>query len=883
MAKYILKKLIHSFFTVLGVMIITFVLFNVVAGDPSAAYVDSKSSAEDRQRWKKNNKVDLPAIINIDSRLQFIDNTTGDKDLLITSKNGLKLSEYGGFLTIYKNDKELPPGERILDKTSIQSKRMSRSCGFLPANEETLLSEFLPKKSGNNARESARLINPTPLQLKNSKATIESFVKAKVDARYRDAYTKELTSKFSECSAASSWFGNIELNKLAAAKIKFTRESLFKKYKAEGLTDLEAQYKASQEYRNELIHTKNEIVDTRMTKSANEAAGVRAQAADKKKKAKEQLEKKAEAFANIAKAKALSIALKNGADKKGAEAYAKKAFEVAKEKFLEADKIAEKEAATKGQKTAILKKLELTLQYESILKTIASKLEKYRLDQISKIGAKKELTKAQRFEVEKNTCIYKYKLVQEALKKAPKVDADAEYYRLLAQSKTKPRVPLAVLVARRCANSSWLKKQDQRKKLLGEGWKIINTKKVAEAKFATLKANEIAEINKKYPLIKNPKTAEERNKNAQFITCREDSYELLDYKIKALVEAEFEKAFKTAKEIDSQAKLFEVLAIAEATATIEAQEERKKQIVRFNEKRNLPGLEIKLQDGSDFFVPVTGNETWGCLIKSINEHPKNAGKLTAQISKFEIANLKYCQFYYHMKNCITFQGRSFQFKKTLQQIIGERAKYSLSLTVPSLALGWIIALSLSSIVAYYRGRWIDHTIVFICVIGMCIPFLAYMILGQNLMFKIAPDHAFGTDDPINVYIPICIGMIAGLGRSVRFYRTVILNEVNQDYVRTARAKGVALPGILFKHVLKNCMLPVITSVVMSIPFLIMGNLLLEKFFGISGLGDLMLLSISSRDVPIITAMTFLTAIVYVVGLLVTDILYAVFDPRIRLR
>mgnify|MGYP006311438561 FL=1 len=131
-------------------------------------------------------------------------------------------------------------------------------------------------------------------------------------------------------------------------------------------------------------------------------------------------------------------------------------------------------------------------------------------------------------------------------------------------------------------------------------------------------------------------------------------------------------------------------------------------------------------------------------------------------------------------------------------------------------------------------------------------------------------------------MPVLISVVAGTGVSVRFYRTVILDEINKDYVRTAQAKGVPLPTILFKHVLRNCMLPILTNLITMIPFLIMGSLLLERFFGIPGLGDLMLTSITSRDVPIITGLTFLTAVLYVLSLLATDILYALFDPRIRL-
>jgi peptide/nickel transport system permease protein len=158
-----------------------------------------------------------------------------------------------------------------------------------------------------------------------------------------------------------------------------------------------------------------------------------------------------------------------------------------------------------------------------------------------------------------------------------------------------------------------------------------------------------------------------------------------------------------------------------------------------------------------------------------------------------------------------------------------------------------------------------------------------MIVGQYIAFAIAPDIAYGVEPRTNIYVPVIIATVAGLGGAVRFYRTVILNEINQDYVRTARAKGVPLPSILFRHVLKNCMLPILTNLVLSIPFLILGSLLLESFFGIPGLGDLMVSSIRSRDVPIINGLTFLTALIYTLGLLLTDILYAVFDPRIRLQ
>jgi peptide/nickel transport system permease protein len=203
--------------------------------------------------------------------------------------------------------------------------------------------------------------------------------------------------------------------------------------------------------------------------------------------------------------------------------------------------------------------------------------------------------------------------------------------------------------------------------------------------------------------------------------------------------------------------------------------------------------------------------------------------------------------------------------------------------IPATALGWLLAMIVACFVAYYRGTAIDHVGVLLSVLGMCIPFLAYMIYGQWIMWRLAPNHAYGLHTRANIYVPIAIMVVAGLGGSVRFYRTVILDEVNRDYVRTAQAKGVALPGILFKHVLKNSMLPILTRLIMAIPFLIMGSLLVERYFGINGLGDLMISSINGRDEPVVTGLVFLSAVFYTVGVLITDLSYALFDPRIRLR
>ncbi len=314
-----------------------------------------------------------------------------------------------------------------------------------------------------------------------------------------------------------------------------------------------------------------------------------------------------------------------------------------------------------------------------------------------------------------------------------------------------------------------------------------------------------------------------------------------------------------------------------------AMTDRKPPAVPATSDASLPFLVITLSDGTRMAINLAGVKTCGDLEAAINGAQDNRGRLVASISRWTIATLFDSQFFWHLYENVTFSGRSYATEQSILQTIGERGKFSLSITVPAMALGLFLAMVFACMVAYYRGGFIDKFTVFVTVLGMCIPYLAYMLLGQWIMFHIAPRFAAGLASPAAIYVPVTIAVVAGLGASVRFYRVVILNEVNKDYVRTARAKGVPLPAILFKHVLKNCMLPILTEVISEIPFLIMGALLLEKFFGVPGLGDLFLTSITSRDVPVITGLTYFTTILYVVSLLLTDILYAVFDPRIRLR
>jgi peptide/nickel transport system permease protein len=131
-------------------------------------------------------------------------------------------------------------------------------------------------------------------------------------------------------------------------------------------------------------------------------------------------------------------------------------------------------------------------------------------------------------------------------------------------------------------------------------------------------------------------------------------------------------------------------------------------------------------------------------------------------------------------------------------------------------------------------------------------------------------------------LPVIIGVIAGIGQGTRWYRTIFLEEIGKDYVRTARAKGLAEPRVLFKHALKNALIPILTGVVVILPLLFMGSLIMESFFGIPGLGSYTIEAIQRQDFAIVRAMVFLGSVLYILGLLMTDISYTLVDPRVRL-
>lgn len=243
-----------------------------------------------------------------------------------------------------------------------------------------------------------------------------------------------------------------------------------------------------------------------------------------------------------------------------------------------------------------------------------------------------------------------------------------------------------------------------------------------------------------------------------------------------------------------------------------------------------------------------------------------------------------------VKSSFTFDfGRSWSTKQEIVDMIKNGAIPSLTVAIPAFIIATILSIVISMFVAFYRGSLLDKMTVFVCVALMSLSSLAYILFGQWFFaFKLGWFEISGYEPVFPqiisyVALPVIIWVILEVGPDVRFYRTVVLDEVYQDYVRTARSKGLSEKVILFKHILKNAMIPIITSIIIQIPFLILGALLLESFFGIPGLGGITLNAINSSDFPVIKAMTVLSAVAFIIFSVITDVMYTLVDPRIRLK
>lgn len=219
--------------------------------------------------------------------------------------------------------------------------------------------------------------------------------------------------------------------------------------------------------------------------------------------------------------------------------------------------------------------------------------------------------------------------------------------------------------------------------------------------------------------------------------------------------------------------------------------------------------------------------------------------------------------------------------------IRQRMWPSLAIAVPTLLIGILVNITFALVMVFFRATYVDFWSVMLCIVLMSVSGLFYIIGGQyavGKLLKLVPISGYdgGWSALRFVLLPVVIGVVSGIGAGSRWYRTIFLEEAGKDYVRTARARGVGEFAILFRHILPNAMIPILTGVVVILPLLFMGSLIIESFFGIPGLGSYTIDAIARQDFSIVRSMVFLGSVLYIAGLLLTDISYTFVDPRVRL-
>lgn len=232
-------------------------------------------------------------------------------------------------------------------------------------------------------------------------------------------------------------------------------------------------------------------------------------------------------------------------------------------------------------------------------------------------------------------------------------------------------------------------------------------------------------------------------------------------------------------------------------------------------------------------------------------------------------------------------GKSWNDDTPVRTIFARGVGPTLTLTIPAFLLGTIVSVILALLVAFYRGSLLDKTLTVVAIAAISISSLVYILVFQALLadkWKLFPIWGFeyGLGAATFVALPVLIWILLSIGTDMRYFRTVALEEISRDYVRTARSKGLSEQKVLFSHVLRNCAIPIITRMAIIVPFLITGSFLLEIFFGIPGLGNTLYTAIGNSDLPVIKAFTMLGTVLYVTFDILADVTYATLDPRVRL-
>ena len=245
-------------------------------------------------------------------------------------------------------------------------------------------------------------------------------------------------------------------------------------------------------------------------------------------------------------------------------------------------------------------------------------------------------------------------------------------------------------------------------------------------------------------------------------------------------------------------------------------------------------------------------------------------------------------FFQHSAAMFAFQFGKSDDGRDIGNEIKNRMGPSLAIALPVFVIGLAVNITFALLMVFFRATYLDLGGVILSVVLMSISGLFFIIAGQFFIAKLwnlLPISGFagGIDGWKFIVLPVLVSIVAGIGSGARWYRTIFLEEIGKDYVRTARAKGLAEARVLFRHVLKNGMIPILTGVVVVLPLLFMGSLITESFFGIPGLGSYTIDAIQAQDFAIVRAMVFLGSFLYIVGLILTDISYSWADPRVRLQ
>ena len=276
------------------------------------------------------------------------------------------------------------------------------------------------------------------------------------------------------------------------------------------------------------------------------------------------------------------------------------------------------------------------------------------------------------------------------------------------------------------------------------------------------------------------------------------------------------------------------------------------------------------------------------ILGGLNATPQQIDAIREQLG---LNQPLWVQFGIFLKQIVTFDwGRSWATNEAVSNLFATRLPATLTVMGPILVLDALLAIPFAIAVAYVRGSLTDRSIMIITTVALSISFLVYVIVGQYFFaFQLGLFPVQGWSDSVwtnlttYVPLPVLLAVLVGLAPQTRLYRSFFLDEISQDYVRTARAKGLTEKTVLLKHVLRNAMIPILTNVAVALPGIFVGSFLIEVFFSIPGLGREILLAVNRSDYPVIQAFAIYIACITMVVNLATDVLYTLVDPRVVLK